>query len=276
MPSGEEHKLLSGVPDPVRRLIHSFRASADRLRRPANGTVTGVEWNFRMTVMFGLGLAISLFLMRYDAWIIEQVRLNGTSQSVAMQTLTRVGLSQWYLVTAGLVLLVAGATDWQKHGNRARSRLALFFGQAAYAFAAVALSGTMTNFFKIIVGRARPRLFEQFGSLHFQPLTTGYDFASYPSGHSTTAGAVTMILMLWFPKFRWAILTGGLIVAGTRVMVGAHYASDVVAGFSVGLLIALFVARWLARRTLVFRIVGQATLPAPRYLRLPRTSVGSP
>lgn len=261
--------MALGPSDPVRRLIHSFRVSADRLRRPASGSGMSNAWNVRMTVMLGLGLAVSLLLMHYDAWITEQVRLHEISRSVTMQWLTRLGLSQWYLVTAGLVLLVAGATDWRRHGNRGRSRLALFFGQAAYVFAAVALSGIATNLFKIIIGRARPRLFEQFGSLHFEPFTAGYDFASYPSGHSTTAGAVTMILMLWFPKLRWLILICGLIIAGTRVTVGAHYPSDVVAGLSVGLLTSLFIARWLARRSLVFRNDGQTMFPAPRYLRLP-------
>ena len=272
---GDEAISVKGRAQIVTRYVRS-RPAVDPLhsgicrptQKAAYGNGSGAAWNLRMTIMLGLGLAASLLLMPYDAWIVAQVRLLETSQSTAMQTLTRFGLSQWYLVTAGLVFLVAGALDWRKHDNHSRSRLALFFGQAAYAFTSVAISGLMTNVFKIIIGRARPRLFDQFGSLHFQPFTAGYDYASYPSGHSTTAGAVTMILMLWFPRFRWAILAGGLIVAGTRIMVGAHYASDVVAGFSVGLLTALFIARWLARKSLVFRTDRQTTLAVPRYLKL--------
>ncbi len=256
--------------DPVRRLIHSLRAVTGRLRRPSIQNGGGAVWNVHMTILLALGLAVSLFLMQFDAWILEQARLHKTSQSETMQTLTRLGLSKWYLITAGLVLIIAGAKDWQQHGNRGRSRLALFFGQAAYAFAAVALSGLLTNLFKILIERARPRLFEQYGSLHFEPFTAGYDFASYPSGHSTTAGAVTMILMLWFPKWSVPTLAAGMIIAITRIMVGAHYASDVVAGFSVGVLVTLFIARWLAARALVFRIGGHETFPTLRYLRSPQ------
>ena len=52
---------------------------------------------------------------------------------------------------------------------------------------------------------------------------------------------------------------------GSRVAARAHYPSDVVAGLSLGLLYALFLARWLARRRVAFRFRKGALLPVPRF-----------
>lgn len=272
---GEGHIRVSSVTGPARRLIQAFAVARSRVKRAGNGPGSGAAWNGRMSILFVLSLAVSLSLIAFDAQITAQVLAYGGPQSGFMQTLTRFGLSQWYLSSAGLVLIIAGTVDWSKRGNRGKSRLALYFGQAVYVIAAVALSGILTNIFKIFIGRARPHLIEQFGSLHFQPFTVSYDFASYPSGHSTTAGAVTMVLMLWFPRLRFLFFALGSAVAASRVLVGAHYASDVVAGFSLGFFVALFVARWLATRALVFRFRGTADLPALRHLGSYRASGNS-
>jgi membrane-associated phospholipid phosphatase len=51
------------------------------------------------------------------------------------------------------------------------------------------------------------------------------------------------------------------VLACARIPAGAHYPSDVVAGFSIGAIMALVIARWLARRRAVFSFDGDATLP---------------
>ena len=61
--------------------------------------------------------------------------------------------------------------DWSRGGARAKARLSFVFGQAAYVFASVALSGLFVNVVKVLFGRARPRLIDQVGAYHFDPLT---------------------------------------------------------------------------------------------------------
>ena len=87
---------------------------------------------------------------------------------------------------------------------------------------------------KIVFGRARPRLIDQFGAHHFDPLTFGYLNASFPSGHATTVGAIVGILMVWYPRWSLLIVELGLFFAATRIAAEAHYPSDVVAGFLLG------------------------------------------
>ena len=112
-----------------------------------------------------------------------------------MAYITNIGRSQWYLVPAALVFFAVALADWSRGGARAKARLSFVFGQAAYVFSSVALSGLFVNAIKVLFGRARPRLLDQVGAHYFDPLTLGYLNASFPSGHSTTVGAIVGILI---------------------------------------------------------------------------------
>ncbi len=188
---------------------------------------------------------------------------------------TNIGKSQWYLVPAGLVFLGTAFLDWESRKRPHRAGLAFLFGQAGYAFLAVAFAGIIGDIIKFLVGRARPKLFDAGGSMHFQPFTEGYNFNSFPSGHSTTMGAVAIVLMLWFPRWRIPLFVLCALAATTRIAARAHYPSDVVAGFLLGSLYALYLARWLARRRIVFRFRESGLLPVPRFRLFARPSPNS-
>jgi membrane-associated phospholipid phosphatase len=62
--------------------------------------------------------------------------------------------------------------------------------------------------------------------------------SSYPSGHATGAAAFwTVLAVLLLPRLgrrAWVLLAVPVIVAATRVLLGVHYLSDVLAGLLVG------------------------------------------
>ena len=67
--------------------------------------------------------------------------------------------------------------------------------------------------------------------------------ASYPSGHSTVATLMAVVLSDMLPEYRAAIFQRAAVYAENRVIGGVHYRSDIVAGRAAGALIALELQR---------------------------------
>jgi undecaprenyl-diphosphatase len=78
---------------------------------------------------------------------------------------------------------------------------------------------------------------------------------SFPSDHAVMAGAVAVGVLLANRRLGVATCALAVLMAATRVYVGAHFPLDVVAGLVVGALIA--VASWLVVRPLVVRLVDE-------------------
>jgi undecaprenyl-diphosphatase len=87
---------------------------------------------------------------------------------------------------------------------------------------------------KSVVGRARPPLIDQIG-----PVVSGH---SFPSGHATQAmaiwGMVAVVLAVRSPRVRMPVASAAvlsiLLVGFSRVYLGVHWLSDVLAGYALG------------------------------------------
>jgi membrane-associated phospholipid phosphatase len=118
-----------------------------------------------------------------------------------------------------------------------------------YLFFAIAVPGLLVAIVKGFIGRGRP---SDAGPFAYQPWTWRHEYASFPSGHSTTAFAAAVAFAVLFPRLRIPLLIFALVIATSRVVITVHFVSDVVAAAFVGSFGAIVVRNWFASRALVF------------------------
>lgn len=172
----------------------------------------------------------------------------------------------WILAAVGLLLIVGLLATHRVAVARDRLHPAHLVRMVLYAGISVLCASIVVNALKYAIGRARPLLFEQYGIFGFDPFHGDFLFQSFPSAHSANAGAFFAALALLFPRFRLVFLSLGLWIAATRVIVGVHYPSDVIAGLALGAWMSFAVAILFARFGLVFS-TADTGWPRPRLSR---------
>jgi membrane-associated phospholipid phosphatase len=106
------------------------------------------------------------------------------------------------------------------------------WGQALFWALAVGGAALLNVFAKSAFGRVRPDLW-----VSIAPETS----FSFPSGHAMASMALVaaLVVLLWPTRWRWPTLAlGGLFVALvglSRVYLGVHYPSDILAGWTASL-----------------------------------------
>lgn len=165
---------------------------------------------------------------------------------------TDVGRSWWIITLATIVILAGSALQRLSKSERIGRVMPAIISNAFYILLSVGLASLIVNIVKRAIGRPRPTIFDDHGLFSFNPFQGNFDFESFPSGHATVNGALFMALSLLFPAARVPLLLAGLCLALTRVLIGVHFPSDVVAGFGFGMWFAFAMAMWFSRFGLVF------------------------
>lgn len=83
---------------------------------------------------------------------------------------------------------------------------------------------------------ARERPFVKHAGI--EQLTAPLDRYSFPSGHTLHAVAFTVMLIPHYPALAWPLVPFTILVAMSRVILGMHYPSDVLAGAVIGAVLA--------------------------------------
>lgn len=147
---------------------------------------------------------------------------------VWMLSATRLGDGWLWLLAAALLLL---------NGNRGLQVL------SAGAVSALA-ANTLLVLVKRRVRRPRPCERARLTEFDVQPLKWFQaDRFSFPSGHALNSFAIGSVIALSFPLLAVPVLAVASSIAASRVVLGLHYLSDVLAGALVGLFIGTAV--WL-------------------------------
>jgi undecaprenyl-diphosphatase len=139
---------------------------------------------------------------------------------ILMILMTRLG-DGWLWYSIGLILLVFGAAH-------------------RYQAIGAALSGAVVGIFifralKHTSKRKRPCEIEP----HCWSMILPPDKYSFPSGHSITAFAIAISVGLFYPELQGVLLAVALLIASSRIILGMHFLSDVIAGSAIGALLGV-------------------------------------
>jgi undecaprenyl-diphosphatase len=128
---------------------------------------------------------------------------------------------------------------------------------AAWAVVTMAVGALLSTGLKLLFSRDRPEFLDPVSK------AAGY---SFPSGHSMTAALGAGVLLLTFLPYaadaasartqtiaRWAMVVGAVVVTAatglTRIALGVHWLSDVVAGWALGFAVLVVTTAAFPKRT---------------------------
>lgn len=235
----------------VARLVVGVRRLAARTARSSRHERPAIE---RPSFVLAVGLVVALAALRlFDPWMrLKPPIVDGSTSDRVLTALTSFGEGVEILVGSGVLVLALAAIDPTGLSHRVRARLAEVATAFGFVFASVAGSGLLASLIKNLFGRARPEYLVGDGVFQIHSAVFVSKWAAFPSGHATTAGASAAVIALFFPRWRGPIFAVGVAIALTRIGLGAHFPSDVAAGFALGVAFTLALAQELAARHAVF------------------------
>jgi membrane-associated phospholipid phosphatase len=220
------------APPAIRREVRAHAGLAAFLRsRVDPATATGLGLTVALALVIGGAIATGALLVmeqhnaglaHYDLSAANWGRDHATSSSTQfLRNVSQFGGTPVMIAVA----VIAAVAEY------VRTRT-----QAIFGFLAVVVIGqvVVTNVTKVLVDRARPP-----AVYHL----TGFSGASFPSGHAATAAATYAAVALLVGRGRSqrtkALLAAGAAaiavgVATTRVLLGVHWLTDVLAGLATG------------------------------------------
>ncbi len=239
-------------------IVRPPRVKESRLLPPYVRLVIGVLAGLLLVglAMLTLDAPGAAFAHSLPLWIVD-----------AFNEITDFGKSGWFLVPIGaLIVLAAIATP--AAGRFANLVLVSLIVRLSFLFLAIALPSLFVTIVKRLIGRVRP---SELGPYAYVPWSWKPAFASMPSGHATTAVAAAIAIAALWPKARLPMWIYAVVIMASRVIIEAHYVSDVIAAAFVGAFGAILVRNWLAARRLAFVTASNGVvraLPGPSWRRV--------
>ncbi len=116
----------------------------------------------------------------------------------------------------------------------------MLHSMAIKAMISITISTGIGKILKVSVTRLRP--FIKIPNLNIKKIDI--DKYSFPSGHTTAAFSLAVIIALYFPMFGFITLPLASCVGISRIYIGVHYPTDVIMGIFIGCTSSLLTYRF--------------------------------
>ncbi len=178
---------------------------------------------------FNLDLFFYSYFINLSKWV------NGVFLKEFFSEITELGNSSWYfsITIIGFVIFYIN-NKLQIIKTKSAKNLSNFF---ISSFVYILTVGIITQIIKHVVGRPRPNHTDFEDVFNFKYFTMESNFHSFPSGHSSTIFVVCFILVSVVPKLRYFFYFFASVVAFSRIIVGAHFFTDIVGGAILALIL---------------------------------------
>lgn len=166
-----------------------------------------------------------------------------TTESAVMNAASKYGDWPYLALYGGIALLVA----WRLKNQRWTELIAA-------ALIASTVAGLLSNVSRQTAGRVRPREVPKieagwYGPYHNGQILVGRPaYNSFPSSHAAASAGFAAPILFASPAVGVILMAGALLISWSRMMLGAHYLSDVTVGMLLGLWVGWFVLRWVQLR----------------------------
>jgi membrane-associated phospholipid phosphatase len=237
----------------VRRTLAHLGAWLALLVRPpfARSDRPGAARRWGLSALVGIGAvaAVAAAMAFLDAWAMAQQRDFPAWVVQVFERITDFGKSGWFLWPAAILVIAAAVLARPPLGRLANLVVLSIVVRVEFVFFAIGIPALTVSIVKRLIGRARP---SDWGPFHYVPFSWRPDYASLPSGHGTAAFAAAFAIGAVWPRARLPMWIYAGVIAVSRVVVHAHFPSDVIAGAFVGIFGAILVRNWFAARRLAF------------------------
>lgn len=214
----------------------------------------------RRDLLIGLALLVALAAaFAVDQPVARMMAGNDAQIVAAARFVSWFGQGGVVLLPTGLLTLAAIAA--KRPWPTIAARLDPLIARCAVIFTTVAAAGIVNDVLKVVFGRARPFLWLAGDDSGFGFFRYGAKVASFPSGHTATSVAAAVVFSALFPRWRVAFALFAGLIALSRIIAGAHYPSDVIAGAAVGGFAAVSIVRRPRIRAWIKPNAGLETVP---------------
>lgn len=196
----------------------------------SDATDWGSSWSMERGLKVGLTVAVLVPMSLIDEHFSERQRTQETPSGEFLEFANHLGGPEAKFIAAG-----AFTASLLTPSRKLQDATFTSLQSMVYAYAIGSLSK------RILVGRSRP--YEEEGAFRFQMFSNKN--SSFPSGHATTAWALVMPYIVYYPgpvTFGLGVLATGTAIS--RLKRQQHWVTDVVAGSLLG----GSMGYWLAKR----------------------------